>query len=303
VREGLALIEGWQPDLLYSSSPPHTGLLVASYLCRRTATPWIAEFRDLWVHDPYYDSPFWLKPYERWLERRALSHVSGLVTVTETCQELMARVTGKPTILSRNGFDPEDFSGAQANESPADAPLNIVYAGSLYQGRRDPSALFQALVRLGNAADQFRVHFYTSELAYLRGLAASYGLEAVVELHDPVPHGEIVRVFLEADILLLLRWDHPSERGVIAGKLYEYVGAGRPILSLGATEGEAADLIRAFHLGEVTNDPARIADVLCQWRDHKRDGNSLEPEGIADRALFERDAQFKVIERFLTQMV
>lgn len=303
VKEGRALIASWKPDLLYVSTPPHTGLLVADRLSRDTGVPWVAEYRDLWVRHPYYDAPRWRRPYERWLEWRALSTVSGVVTVTETWRELMASVTGKPTILSMNGFDPDDFSAPVSADANAAEPLSILYAGSLYQEKRDPSPLFEALSAMGDAACQFKVHFYTAEPGYLSDLVSSRGLDDIVILHDPVPREDIARLEQESDVLLLLRWDHPSERSVIAGKLFEYIGAGRPILSLGATDGEAADIIRENRLGEVTNDPARIAEVLGQWLERKRTGTPLEPDGIENRPLFERSRQFELVEAFLARLL
>lgn len=302
VKEGKALIDSWKPDLLYVSTPPHTGLLVADRLSRDTGVPWVAEYRDLWVRHPYYDAPKWRRPYERWLEWRALSSVSGIVTVTQTWRELMARVTGKPTILSMNGFDPDDFAAPVAADQPGE-PLSILYAGSLYQEKRDPSPLFEALAGMGSAARDFRVHFYTAETGYLSELVSALGLEDVVILHEPVPREDIARLEQDSDVLLLLRWDHPSERSVIAGKLFEYIGAGRPILSLGATDGEAADIIREHQLGEVTNDPGRIAEILGHWLARKRDGVRLEPDGIESRPLFERSRQFELVEEFLTRLL
>lgn len=303
VKEGRDLIAAWKPDLLYVSTPPHTGLLVGDKLSRQTGVPWVAEYRDLWVRHPYYDAPRWRRPYERWLEWRALSSVSGIVTVTETWRDLMARVTGKPTILSMNGFDPDDFAGPAASADQAGEPLSILYAGSLYQEKRDPSPLFEALARMGEAARQIRVHFYTAETGYLSDLVSSLGLEDVVMLHDPVPREDIARIEQESDVLLLLRWDHPSERSVIAGKLFEYIGAGRPILSLGATDGEATDIIRDHRLGEVTNDVDRIVEILGHWLDQKREGTRLEPEGIESRPLFERSRQFELVEDFLARLL
>lgn len=303
VREGRELISDWRPDLLYVSTPPHTGLLVGHRLSRKTGIPWVAEYRDLWVRHPYYEAPRWRRPYERWLEWRALSSVSGIVTVTQSWRDLMARVTGKPTILSMNGFDPDDFAAPDAGAVSAEAPLSILYAGSLYRDKRDPAPLFEALAGMGEMARQFKVHFYTPETGYLTDLVSKLGLEDVVILHDPVPRGDISRLEQEADILLLLRWDHPSEQSVIAGKLFEYIGAGRPILSLGATDGEAADIIRDHGLGEVTNDVDQIAQSLRLWLKRKRDGGRMLPEGIDSRQLFERSKQFELIEGFLAKLL
>lgn len=99
------------------------------------------------------------------------------------------------------------------------------------------------------------------------------------------------------DILLLLRWDDKRENSVIAGKLFEYIGAGKPILSVGGTEGEAADIIRDNNFGLVSNDEDEIAEYLIEkLRDRT---NSPNP----NRDKFMRAVQFEKIEKFMAGLI
>lgn len=303
LKEGRALIASWQPDLLYVSAPPHTGLLVGSALSRRSGVPWVAELRDLWVRHPYFDAPYWRRPYERLIEWRALSSVSGFVTVTRAWRDSLERLHGKPTVLSMNGFDPDEFLPSTVPPAQKDSPLNIVYAGSLYKEKRDPSVLFEALKKMGDEAAAVRVHFYVPDKGFLENLVSQAGLQQVVKVHAPVAREEIIRIEQDSDVLLLLRWNHPSEHSVVAGKLFEYIGAGRPVLSLGATEGEAADIIRDNRFGSVTNDPDEIAGLLRHWLARKRSGEAMTPEGHENRASFTRARQFAAIEQLLGEVL
>ncbi len=63
VRLGQSWGDGWKPDFVYSSGPPHSGQVVASRLAARFGVPWIAELRDLWIGDPYFDRHWLLKPF------------------------------------------------------------------------------------------------------------------------------------------------------------------------------------------------------------------------------------------------
>ena len=54
VPAGRKLIEAWRPDIIYASSPPHTGLIIANRLARSFGIPWVAGLRDLWVDNPYH---------------------------------------------------------------------------------------------------------------------------------------------------------------------------------------------------------------------------------------------------------
>lgn len=66
-----------------------------------------------------------------------------------------------------------------------------------------------------------------------RRLAAQYALQSIVQVHDSIPYKEALRAQREADVLLLLLWNDPREKGIYTGKLFEYIGAGRPILAIG----------------------------------------------------------------------
>ena len=164
VRRGRELFATWQPDILYATAPPHTALLVASRLARIAKRPWVAEFRDLWVHHPYYSAPPWRAAIDRWLETRTLKSVAGYVTVTANWTALLEDLTGKPTLLAMNGFDPADFEERRKAVRPSgDGPLTLLYGGALYGNKRDPSPLFEALRSMGEEAKDIRVDFYVLE--------------------------------------------------------------------------------------------------------------------------------------------
>ena len=61
---------------------------------------------------------------------------------------------------------------------------------------------------------------------------------------------------------MLLTWDNPKEKGVLTGKLFEYIGSSKPILLIGAIKDEAAKLILDNGLGLVSNSPSEIIRFL-----------------------------------------
>lgn len=298
VREGRALFRDWRPDILFVTAPPHTGLLVGHRLAKAADCPWVAEFRDLWVHHPYYAETAVRTLIDRLIESRTLRDVAGYVTVTRAWSELLEKETGKPALLAMNGFDPADFREGIAPET-GDGVVRLLYAGALYGGKRDPSPLFEALALLGGEADKVQIDFYLSSESSVDALVAKYGVERSVRTFPPVPHAEIIAREQASDILLLLRWDDPGENSVVAGKLFEYIGAGRPILSVGSEKGEAADIIRENDFGVVSKDPKTIAQALKGWIDEKRRGGSVAGLDAEARKRFERGRQFEKIERFL----
>ena len=112
-----------------------------------------------------------------------------------------------------------------------------------------------------------------------------------------------MRLQSKADVLLLLQWNSPSEAGNIPGKLFEYLGARRPILALGYPEGEMARIIQERAAGFFSNDPPAIAERLEAWRQEKRKAGHIAPLPETVRAGFSREAQFGKLEGFLDDLL
>jgi hypothetical protein len=268
IKPAIQLASSWQgrwlPDIIYSSGPPHSGQVVASRLALRFGVPWIAELRDLWIGDPYFDRHPLIKPFHDRFAETTLSRAHGFVVVTNEARERLGKITGKPILLSYNGYDPKDYEGLE-DVAPIDpARLTIVHAGTIYPGRRDPTPLFKAIAALGEQRKNIRCLFYSDTNGSVAALTRQIGIEDCVEIRDAVPRTEILRVERQADILLECRWIDPAGDGVIPGKLFEYIGARRPILSLGSLTGEAAAIVRDNNFGLVSNDPEEITAMLVQ---------------------------------------
>ena len=302
IRRGRDLIATWRPDVVYASAPPHSGLVVAAQLARLCGIPWIAELRDLWADNPYYEPPAWRLWLDRKLEQHTLQSAAGIVTVTRGSALLLEQRYHRPTVLVSNGFDADDYSEPGEGDRADPDRLTIVYTGGIYPGKRDPAPLFDALARMGAAADGIRVHFVGDELGGIQPLARGYGVERMVRAEPPVSHRAAIALQKGADVLLLLRWSDARERAVIPGKLFEYIGAGRPILCLGLEGGEAAEIVAGRGAGIVTNDPSAIAEQLARWQALKRAHGWLPGPAPTARAGLSREEQFRVLESFVLQL-
>ena len=104
----------------------------------------MADFRDLWVDNPYYNEPGWRRPLDAILERYILRRSAGLVTVSPIWAEQLRRRHGKPVTVVYNGYAAEDFPPHAPRDETGEF-LTIRYLGSIYLGFRDPSPLFAAV--------------------------------------------------------------------------------------------------------------------------------------------------------------
>ncbi len=297
------LLKRWRPDVIVASSGPPTSLLIAGALHRQYGLPWVGELRDLWTDNHYYLYPMWRRVLETWLERRALRTAAGLVTVSEPLARTLRLRYNLPTEVVLNGFDPSDYPPVRPVRS--DPQLTIVYTGTIYRVNQSAAPLFAALQRLGSRAEQVRVTFYSHSIngiVAIRSEAQQYGVERLLDIRDAVAHRAALAQQRAADVLLLLLWNDPRERGVYTGKLFEYLGARRPILGIGPADNVAADLIRERQAGMVSADPDEIAGQLVHWLDAKECGGIPDlPESVA--AGLSREAQARRLEAFLDRLV
>ena len=298
-RAGTRLLREWRPDLVFASAKPVTSLLVARRLARRAGVPWVAEFRDLWTDEGGYSHRGLRRWIDERIEARLLASMAGAVTVTEPLAEtLRRRMRGEVEVVF-NGFDPSDYPAALPTR---DGELSLAYTGMLYEGRQDPTPLFHALRLLRERGRQVRVRFYGRYLDHVARLAHEAGVSEQVEVHAPVSHREATAIQAGADVLLHVLFTNEAERGAFTGKVFEYLGARRPILAVGPQFNGAARLIADRGAGIVLQDPSDIAERLSRWCDEKAaSGIPPLPAGLADE--FTRERQTRRLEAFLQRVL
>lgn len=305
IREGKNIFREWTPDLIFTTMPPFTSMLVANRLSKILDVPIIYDYRDLWTGHPYYTKSTFNRIIESKIENYLLKHATGLVTVTKTWANHLKNKTSKPVEFVMNGFDPTDFISENQINYDEDK-ITILYAGFLYGNKRDPSTLFEALGLMGQKAEKYNVLFYLPNKLegftnHHKELIEKYNLHKIVKCYDYIPQKELLKIQQTVDVLLLLRWDHPSEDGVIAGKLFEYIGAGKEILSLGSTTGEAAEIIRKNKFGFVSNTPSEIREYLDSLLEMKHK-KQLHVHENPNRELFTRNKQFEKMMLFIEKI-
>lgn len=290
------MIKAERPDLILASGPPFSCFISAAIAARRFGIPWIAEFRDRWVDDPYEPGPSWRAPIDRWVERQLVSRSAGIVTVSDLWADFYRDKYGLSTETVMNGFDPRDF--AIDGEPPKELPLQILHAGSIYPERRDPKALFEAIRRSGYGPEVIRLQFYGQSTQALREQAEAMGVQDVVELKNAIPYKDALSLQKRSDVLLLLQWNNPAEEGNVPAKIFEYLAINRQILGLGPLNGVPARLVRERSAGLFSNDPDEIGVQLKSWIEEKqRTGHVAPPPPDAASGL-ERDDQYRRLDDF-----
>lgn len=303
VRAARAIVKDWRPDGIISSALPFTCHVVARDLARELHVPWVAEFRDLFAANPYNDVPAWRAWLNRVIERHVMKSAVACTTVSQPLADALIATHRHPVEVILNGFDAADVAPGVVLPAVGRHSLKILYTGIIYPGRRDPSPLFEAIAKLGERGKQITVDFYGQDLRGVAAMAEKAGVLSQVNIFKPVPYKEVLRLQQEADILLLLLWDDPRERGVFTGKIFEYAGAGRPILSVGAEDGVAASLVRERKLGVSATTVDHIASALKAWLDEFEATGRIEGPAPEGRVGLSRADQFAKFETFIGRFV
>jgi len=143
--------------------------------------------------------------------------------------------------------------------------ITIVYTGTIYEGKQDPTRLFAALRELfdeGLGESDIEVEFYGDEQAWLQEEIERYELLNTVFQCGRVSRKAALQIQREADILLVLKWEDPQENGVYTGKVFEYLGARRPILATGGHDDVVTELLLETGAGVCASTVQEIKEAL-----------------------------------------
>ena len=237
-------------DVVITTSPPGSVHFVGAAVQRATGARWLADLRDPIVANQHRRSDSTAtrarqaanEQVARLVARRADAVSCVSEAIAEEARGLGAR--GVVRVVA-NGSDFDDFEGLEYTPEPR---FTITHAGSFF-GRRDPRPFLQAFADSGiDGIARFVGDFRSSD----REWAGSLGLGDRLELVPYAPRGESLRLQRDSDALLLLVPDADGRgKGVLSGKVFEYLAARRPILAVVPTDGAAAALVRDAHAGMV----------------------------------------------------
>jgi hypothetical protein len=219
--------------VILTSGPPHCVHVLGHYLKRSFSCPWVADFRDPWISDGRSKKLTWLQRWARRWERRVFANADlVLANAPNACRMMQEIYPGAATkvVTLTNGFDPHHpFACASRSESN----IELLHAGEIYAGR-NPAPLLDALTALNRHA-RYR-------LRLLGRVEKNADAPAFVTWAGQCSYRDTLDAMQRADILVL--FDTPGRTIGVPAKLYEYLGAGRPILALAEKSGDAANVLR-----------------------------------------------------------
>jgi len=234
-------------DTVITSSPPHSTQLIGLQLKKEFNIKWLADLRDPWTEIYYNKLLFrtnWAKKIDYRYEQACLQNADTLIVVSEDIKRRFGEA--RETILEKihvipNGFDEEDFSKVQTKN---DAGVKYIsYVGNL--GLQYPIEPFlKAFSELVKVDQQWRIRFVGNVSDVVNTEIQKLDLEKWVEFIPYVEHKKAVEYMINSDLLLLIIPNTENNKGILTGKLFEYIATGNPIIYIGPEDGDALEILK-----------------------------------------------------------
>jgi glycosyltransferase involved in cell wall biosynthesis len=256
-------------DAIISTGPPHSMHLIALKLKEALGLPWIADFRDPWTEIDYYNDlhlTAWADRKHHRLEQEVLTKADKVVTVAPDGARRLGRLGNRNVRTIYNGFDRDDDAQTPVNLSEQ---FTITYLGVLSK-IQNPSNLWQALAELIKEDSGFDKNLKINMIGQIDSAVVSSidenGLTQHVAYSPYMPHDQVSAVHRSSTLLLLLLMpdSEPRAKGLLTGKLFEYMASGRPILCIGPEDGDAARILRETGAGQTVSfeDKEKMKEAL-----------------------------------------
>ncbi len=275
------LIQFHNIDRIVTTSPPHSTQLIGLELKRMFNLHWLADLRDPWTEIYYNQELFrtsFAKKKDYKLEQLCLKNADKIVVVSEDIKRHFG--ANRKEILEKihvipNGFDETDFTNnlGQKNVTPNSNSGNnlgynssnktISYVGNL--GEQYPvEGFFKAFSEIVKKDSDWKLHFVGNCHNGVKTLVEKLNLSNSVVFVPYVNHSEAIDFMIKAKILLLIIPEIENNKGILTGKLFEYLATGNPILNIGPKDGDAAAILKenAYSITLNPNEKQEIVDFI-----------------------------------------
>ncbi len=269
-------------DAFVTTGPPHSMHLIGLKLKRKCGLPWLVDFRDPWTNIDFYHElklTWFADWYHHRLERKVVNSADAVLVVSQQMKRELESLGSKKVFVITNGYDTGDF---QTMESQDIKSFVICHVGTM-NAARNPWVLWEALSRLCTENPEFarklKIFVAGQVDSSVTDAITSYRLDDNFEYLGVVAHSQALELQRSSQVLLLVVNNTPNAKGIVTGKFFEYLAAGRRILAIGPTDGDLAEIMADTGAGDVVdfNDVDKAMNLLTKYFNLFNEGK-LNPE-------------------------
>ena len=270
-------------DAVITTGPPHSMHLIGLKLKQIIGVKWIADFRDPWTEIDYFQHlPLTKKAIatHKKLEENVVSNADRVLVVGKTMKEKFMKYSKQIQVVT-NGYD----STFSENNSVLDAKFTITHVG-LMNADRNPISFWKAIKEISQEFDNFEkdlsIQFVGEVAKEVKESISFYNINNIE--YFGYKHHEEVGVYQRNSQLLLLTVNNvTSAKGIITGKIFEYLQAKRPILAIGPVNGDLAEIINRTNSGSIVDfdDVAGLkSEIVSLYKTYKTSKLECESKNI-----------------------
>ena len=290
-------------DAFVTTGPPHSLHLIGLGLKKEfPELKWIADFRDPWTEISYYKHLKLTKSSDkkhRDLEQKVFKTADITLATSFTDAENF-RKKGANAICITNGFDSDASTALNISDENAQKKFTLSYVGVLEQ-LRNPEVLWKVLDELINENEDFANDFELKFagriddkiLIYLKDLRVKNSIKNLGYLS----HDKALQEMVNSNLLLITNFPQESSKGIIPGKIFEYLATGKQILSFGPKDADVAKILdetkagKHFDYSEKENVKDFIFNQYLNWKSDKTTENQSSIEQYSRKNLTKTLAQ------------
>ena len=261
-------------DVLITTGPPHSMHIIGLVLRDKFKIKWISDFRDPWTEIDYFQQlPLTKKANKKHhqLEQEVLEKSDMVIVVGETMKKKFLKHNHNIEVLT-NGFD--SYENSLTIE--LDSNFSITHVG-LMNADRNPTILWEVLYEISSENIDFKNNLRIKFIGKIDDTVIQdiqvFNPKNIVRI--PYLDHEEVRKYQASSQVLLLSINHvPSAKGIITGKIFEYLQAKRPILGIGPEDGDAAAILKKTNAGNIVGFNNKVelkTAVLKLYKDFKEE--------------------------------
>ena len=271
-------------DVIITSGPPHSLHLIGLELQRELDIKWISDFRDPWTEIDYLEQlPLTKKSIKKHqkLEENVLRTSDAVLVIGKTMKEKFSKSSNNIHVIT-NGYDSENVE----IETNLDPSFTITHIG-LMNADRNPHLFWKVIADICKENRAFlkdlKIQLIGKVAPEVDMSIAKHQIKKVTKI-DYVPHNEVKLYQEKSQVLLLAVNNVKSAKGIITGKIFEYLQAKRPILAIGPEDGDLAEVLKETNAGRIVDFEAedKLKEVILKYyKDYKNDVLFVKSKNIA----------------------
>lgn len=291
-RKSCEIINNEGIEHVITTSPPHSTQLIGLKLKKRyPGIKWMADLRDPWTDIYYYNlfyPTFLARKIDRTYEKAVLENADIVTTIGPSlARHFESKLPGisKKIKVIYNGYDESDFESLQV-KTPA--RFTISYTGTL-SGSYSVDGFLEAMKKLIPEGNSIFLNFTGHISEELRTRFITEIGEGNLQFNPYADHTTVIKQMLASSLLLLVLARDPKNRSFLPGKLFEYIASGRPVLCLGPTDGDTADILDKGGFGKCFDysDTKGIYDFITSLIKGKFTAGNTPPSDYSRKNLAE----------------